>query len=83
MAVSPDGSHIYITNIAASTVTVMNATGPNAGTVGETVAIPKNAIFGGGGPLRIAFSPNGDHAYLVDQTGIFTELSFADTDTNL
>lgn len=83
MAVSPDGSHIYITNIAASTVTVMNATGPNAGTVDETVAIPKNAIFGGGGPLRIAFSPNGDHAYLVDQTGIFTELSFADTDTNL
>ena len=83
MAVSPDGSHIYITNVVDSTVTVMKATGPDAGTIDQTVAIPKGLLFGGGGPLRIAFSPNGDHVYLVDQTDSFSELSFAQNAVNV
>ena len=85
MAVSPDGSHIYITNVADSTVTIMKATGPDAGTIDHTVSIPRGLLSsnGGGGPLRIAFSPNGDHVYLVDQTGVFTELSFAQNAVNV
>ena len=85
MAVSPDGSHVYITNVVDSTVTVMKATGPDAGTIDQTVAIPRGILSssGGGGPLRIVFSPNGKHVYLVDQTGTFTELSFAQTAVNV
>jgi len=72
MAVSPDGSHVYITNVVDSTVTVMKAPGPDAGTNDQTVAIPRGILSssGGGGPLRIVFSPDGKHVYLVDQTGV-------------
>ena len=61
----------------------MKATGPDAGTIDQTVAIPRGFLSTGGGPLRIAFSPNGDHVYLVDQTGTFSELSFAENAVNV
>ena len=52
-------------------------------TIDQTVAIARGILFGGGGPLRITFSPNGDHVYLVDQTGTFSELSFAQNAVNV
>jgi len=79
MAVSPDGSHIYVTNVTDSTVTVLNA---NTGAVDHTIAIPKDQ-FGQGAPFKIAFSPNGDHVYVLDQRGSVSVISFADTATNL
>jgi YVTN family beta-propeller protein len=79
MAVSPDGSHIYVTNFKDSTVAVVNA---NTGAIDNTVAIPTD-FAGRGAPMRIAFSPNGDHVYVVDQQGTVSEVSFADTAVNV
>jgi YVTN family beta-propeller protein len=79
MAVSPDGSHIYVTNVIDSTVTVMDAT---TGAIDHTIAIPKDQ-FGNGAPFKIAFSPNGEHVYVLDQRGSVSEISFAQTTANV
>jgi YVTN family beta-propeller protein len=79
MAISPDGDRIYVTNIADSTVTVMNT---QTGVIEQTITVPKN-IVGQGAPYRIAFSPEGDHVYVVDQQGKVSEISFADTAINV
>ncbi len=78
MAVSPDGDHIYVTNLLDSTVTVMDST---TGNIDHTIAVPKG--ISQGGPIRIAFSPNGDHVYVVDQLGTISEISFADSAVNV
>ncbi len=62
---------------------MMKSTGPDDGTNDQTVAIARGFLFIGGGPLRKAFSPNGDHVYLMDQTGTFSGLSFAENAVNV
>jgi DNA-binding beta-propeller fold protein YncE len=66
-----------------SGVLVMDAT---TGDIDQVIGIPQAA---GGNtafpstPLRIAFSPDGEHAYVVDQLRYVSEISFADTAINV
>jgi YVTN family beta-propeller protein/VCBS repeat-containing protein len=75
MVVSPDGGHVYVTNTADATVTVVNA---QSGVVEHTISIPED-IVGRGAPYRIAFSPEGDRVYVVDAQGKVSQISFADS----
>jgi DNA-binding beta-propeller fold protein YncE len=34
-------------------------------------------------PFKIAFSPNGEHVYVLDQMGSVSEISFANTAVNV
>jgi YVTN family beta-propeller protein len=58
VAVSPDGSQLYVGNVADATVVVLNA---------RDITAPLSVINVGGGPWGIAFTPNGRSAYVANR----------------
>ena len=69
VAISPDGSHLYVTNYGPDTVSVID-TGTN--TVVKTVAVGKDPIGG-------ALSPDGAYFYTANSNDTVTVI---DTATN-
>jgi len=60
VAVSPDGSHAFVTDYSEHTVFVINtATNAFAGVINV-----------GGTPYEVAFSPDGSHAYVTTSNGV-------------
>ncbi|HKW36346.1 MAG TPA: CFI-box-CTERM domain-containing protein [Burkholderiales bacterium] len=58
IAVTPDGSKVYVANALDNTVTVIDATTDS----------PAATIAVGQGPLGVAISPDGSHAYVANES---------------
>jgi YVTN family beta-propeller protein len=61
VAVSPDGGHVYVTNIGSNTVSVIQRDTPSIapGAVVNTIPV-------GPGPWGVAVAPDGGHAYVTN-----------------
>ena len=59
VAITPDGSQAYVTNLDAGTVSVIDT---GTATVSATVAV-------GTGPVGVAITPGGSHAYVTTSEG--------------
>jgi YVTN family beta-propeller protein len=70
VAVTPDGTRLYVTNTGDSTVSVVDTT---SNTVTTTVAV-------GGIPFWLAITPNGTRAYVAN--GADATISVIDTENN-
>src|SRR5262249_29582243 len=70
VAVSPNGTRIYVTNFNSNTVSVIN---PATNTVIATIPV-------GSGPEGVVFSPDGTRAYVANSVN--NSLSVIDTTTN-
>ncbi|MCV7173113.1 hypothetical protein H7I41_24630 [Mycobacterium manitobense] len=78
IAVSPDGTRIYVTNPTDASVTVIDAA---TGTVLPGIKVGEPIL--GEYPQRILFAPDGSAAYVVDRAGTISVVTFADEATNL
>ncbi|MGA5464542.1 Ig-like domain-containing protein [Mycobacterium sp. NPDC050041] len=78
IAVSPDGTRIYVTNPTDASLTVIDAA---SGTVLPGIKVGELIL--GEYPQRILFAPDGSAAYVVDRAGTISVVTFADEATNL
>jgi YVTN family beta-propeller protein len=72
VAVTPDGKHAYVTNVASNNVSVINTA---TNTVGSTIP-----VAAGTAPLGVAVTPDGKHAYVANN--VPNTVSVIDTATN-
>jgi YVTN family beta-propeller protein len=71
LAVSPDGSEVYVANLNANLVTIIET---SSNTAVDTVDV-------GSVPLAVAFSPDGEEAYVANNSPFSNNLSVIDTGT--
>jgi YVTN family beta-propeller protein len=71
LAVSPDGSEVYVVNLNGNLVTVIDT---SSNTPDDTIAV-------GSAPVAVAFSPDGDKAYVANNSPFSNNLSVIDTAT--
>ena len=64
IAISPNGSYLYVTNYGSNTLSAYSI-GPS----GALTAITSGTITTGAGPFGIAFSPNGSYLYVANFIG--------------
>jgi YVTN family beta-propeller protein len=79
MAVSPSGDRIYVTNPVDNSITVIDA---EDGAILTSIQFEDDEIFGDDAPARVMFAPDGTRAYVVDQDGNVSVISFAATATS-
>jgi YVTN family beta-propeller protein/VCBS repeat-containing protein len=65
-AVHPDGVHVYIPNYASNSLSVIDTT---------TNTLTAKIAHVGGGPLAVAFSRDGTHAYVINDDATVTVVS--------
>lgn len=70
VAITPDGTHAYVTNVGSNTVSVINTA---TNTVATTIAV-------GSSPEGVAITPDGARAYVTNNTS--NTVSVIDTATN-
>lgn len=71
LAVSPDGSEVYVANLNENLVTIIDT---SSNTAVDTVTV-------GSVPLAVAFSPDGEKAYVANNSPFSNNLSVIDTGT--
>jgi YVTN family beta-propeller protein len=74
VAVSPDGSKVYVSNSQSNTVSVIDTA--------KNMVIASIAAVGPPSPVGVAVSPDGSKVYVTNQSSGISTVSVIDTSTN-